>query len=155
MIIVLTVILVAGAAVLTYRSFNVTSSGVPVPSEDEQHKAVATAEQFALRVDGFNGDDPEAYRKSVTSLLTTKYKADFDKQFEQIQKLGIQKGQKGQGTVLASGITDMDADSATVLVVHDNTVTSSTGSGKQHSRWTIELDKVGGRWLVDDFTPVS
>ena len=125
------------------------------PSEDTRARAVATAEQFCLRVDGFDGDNPDAYRKSVSALLTTKYKADFEKEYAQIEQTGLQKGQKGKGAVLASGIQTIDDDSASVLVVHDNTITSAAGSGKQHSRWIVSLDKVGGRWLVDDFRPVS
>lgn len=126
-----------------------------VPSEDTRARVVATAEQFCLRVDGFDGDDPEGYRESVSALLTTKYKSDFAKEFAQIEQTGLQEGQKGKGTVLASGIQTIDEDSATVLVVHDNTITSAAGTGKQHSRWIVTLDKVGGRWLVDDFRPVS
>lgn len=150
-----TAVVAVVCAVLTIGAFNAVTSDTTVPADTDQRRAIATAEQFCLRVDGFDGDNPDAYRKSVTALLTTKYKADFEKQFEQIEKLGIQKGQKGKGTVLASGIATIDKDSATVLVVHDNTITSASGSGQQHSRWTVTLDKVGGRWLVDDFTPVS
>ena len=131
------------------------SAGDDVPSADSRARAVATAEQFCLRVDGFDGDDPDGYAESVTALLTTKYKADFEKEFEQIKQTGLQKGQKGEGEILASGIQTIDDDSASVLVVHDNTITSAAGTGKQHSRWIVSLDKVGGRWLVDDFRPVS
>ena len=150
------------AGVLLYRSahltdepFSLSNGGQRIPPEDEQHKVVAVAEQFCLRVDAFDGDHPEEYQKSVTEMLTTKYKKAFDTEFAAIQQLGIQKGQKGKGTVIASGIGSLDADSATVLVVHDNTITSSAGTTQRHSRWSVELDKVDGRWLVDDFTPVS
>ena len=61
------------------------SAGDDVPSADSRARAVATAEQFCLRVDGFDGDDPDGYAESVTALLTTKYKADFEKEFEQIK----------------------------------------------------------------------
>jgi hypothetical protein len=116
---------------------------------------VAVAEQFCLRVDAFNGDDPAAYKKLVTEMLTTKYKKAFDTEFAAIQQLGIQKGQTGKGTIVASGVGDIDEDSASVLVVHDNTITSDAGTTERHSRWTVNLVKVGGTWLVDDFTPVS
>lgn len=126
-----------------------------VPDQEVRSRVTATAEQFALRVDDFDGSKPDAYRKSVTAMLTTKYKAEFNSQFEQIQKLGIQAGQKGKGVVRASGLQDIDADSATVLVVHDNTITSAQGTTERHFRWAVDLVKVGGKWLVDDFTQVS
>jgi len=161
-LIVLTALSLLVAAVLVYRSAHLTdapyglsSSGQRIPSDTERHKVVAVAEQFCLRVDAFDGDNPDAYQKSVTEMLTTKYKKAFDTEFAAIQQLGVQKGQSGKGTIVASGVGSLDADSATVLVVHDNTITSTAGTTERHSRWTVQLDKVDGRWLVDDFTPVS
>jgi len=133
-----------------------SGDGAAVPDQQVRSRVIATAEQFCLRVDGFDGSDPDGYQKSVTQMLTTKYKAAFDTQFEQIEKLGIQAGQKGKGTIVASGIADIDDDSASVLVVHDNAITESgKATTQRHSRWTISLVKVGGKWLVDDFTPAS
>lgn len=146
-------VLVYRASHLTDEPFSLSNGGRTIPSDAERHKVLAVAEQFCLRVDGFDGDHPEAYQKQVTEMLTTKYKKAFDTEFAAIQQLGVQKGHKGKGTVVASGIGSLDADSATVLVVHDNTITSSTGTVERHFRWTVELNKVDGRWLVDDFTP--
>lgn len=161
----LVVMLVVGAAAslvllqrqgdLTDKPFSLSNDGRVIPSDAERHKVVAVAEQFCLRVDAFDGDDPDKYRELVTEMLTTKYKKAFDTEFGAIEQLGIQKGQQGKGTIVASGVGDMDADSATVLVVHDNTITSSAGTTQRHSRWSVDLNKVDGKWLVDDFTPVS
>lgn len=136
-------------------SWFTTGDSAKVPNAEARSKVKAVAEQFALRVDNFDGTKPDAYRTSVTAMLTTKYKAEFNSQFEQIEKLGIQAGQKGVGDVKASGVQDIDSDSATVLVVHDNTITSSDGTIQRHHRWTVSLVKVGSKWLVDDFTQVS
>jgi len=161
-LIVVTALSVLVAGVLLYRSSHLTdapyglaNSGRKIPSETEEHKVVAVAEQFCLRVDAFDGDHPDEYQKLVTEMLTTKYKKAFDTEFAAIQQLGVQKGQTGKGTIVASGVGSLDADSATVLVVHDNTITSSAGTTERHSRWTVDLNKVDGKWLVDDFTPVS
>jgi len=140
---------------LTDKPFSISNDGHVIASDDQRHEVVAVAEQFCLRVDAFNGDDPDTYKKLVTQMLTTKYKKAFDTEFAAIQQLGIQQGQNGKGTIVASGVGDIDDDSATVLVVHDNTITSSAGTTQRHSRWTIDLNKVDGKWLVDDFTPVS
>ena len=140
---------------LTDKPFSLSNDGRVIPSDAERHEVVAVAEQFCLRVDAFDGDDPDKYRALVTAMLTTKYKKAFETEFGAIEQLGIQKGQKGEGTIVASGVGEMDDDSATALVVHDNTITSSAGTTQRHSRWTIDLVKVDGKWLVDDFTPVS
>ena len=140
---------------LTDKPFSLSNDGRVIPSDTERHRAIAVAEQFCLRVDAFTGDDPDGYKKSVTEMLTTKYKKAFETEFAAIEQLGIQKGQTGKGTVVASGIGEMDDDSATVLVVHDNTITSSAGTTQRHSRWTVDLNKVDGTWLVDDFNPVN
>jgi hypothetical protein len=161
-LVVVTALCAAFAGVMVYRAthltdapFSLTNNGQKIPTDEQRHTVVAVAEQFCLRVDGFDGDDPDGYRKQVLPLLTTKYKRAFETQFQAIEQLGVQRGQKGKGTVVVSGIGTMDEDSATVLVVHDNTITSQSGTVQRHYRWTIDLNKVGGRWLVDDFTPVS
>lgn len=140
---------------LTDKPYSLTNNGRPIPTEADRHKAVAVAEQFALRMDDVSGADPEGYAKKVGELLTTKQKAKFDKEFTDFQKLGISKDLEGSGTILASGLTEMDDDSATVLVAHDGNVKDAEGTTQRHYRWTVTLRKVDGEWLVDDFTPVT
>ena len=102
-----------------------------------------------------DGSDPEGYVADVSEMLTTKQKAKFTQEFAEFQKLGIEPGLKGTGTILASGLADMDDDSATVLVAHDSAVQAKEGTTQRHYRWSVTLRKVGDTWLVDDFTPVS
>jgi hypothetical protein len=161
-LVVLTVLSVAVAGVLLYRSshltdqpFSLSNSGQAIPSDSVRHEVVAIAEQFCLRMDAVDASDVDGYKKKVSELLTTKQKAKFDSEFAQFQKLGLDKDLKGTGTILASGLSDIDQDSATVLVAHDSTVKASTGTTERHYRWTVTLRKVHGDWLVDDFTPVS
>jgi hypothetical protein len=161
-LLVLTVLSVAVAGVLLYRSshltdepFSLSNSGQAIPSDSARHEVVAVAEQFCLRMDAVDASDVDGYKKRVSELLTTKQKAKFTSEFAQFQKLGLDKDLKGTGTILASGLGDIDQDSATVLVAHDSTVKASTGTTERHYRWTVALRKVHGDWLVDDFTPVS
>jgi Mce-associated membrane protein len=150
---VLAVVLVAGIGVALWFAHQVRAS------DDEQHQraqAVNAASQFALRMDTFDGKDIDAYSKKVQELLTTKYKSEFDKQFEPFKQVYSQAQAVGTGKVVMSGVASYDPDSATVLVVHDGSVKSKLGQSQvRHQRWTIDLVKVGGRWLVDDFSPVN
>jgi hypothetical protein len=131
------------------------NNGDPLISSEEMAKAKAVAEQFCLRMDNVDGKDSEGYVKKVSALLTTKQKTKFQAEYAEFQKLGVDPDLKGTGTILASGLADIDPDSATVLVAHDSAVVASTGTTQRHYRWTVTLRKVSGRWLVDDFTPVT
>jgi Mce-associated membrane protein len=140
---------------LTDKPFGLSNSGRTIPTDEERHEVLAVAEQFCLRMDGIDGSDTDAYKKRVSELLTTKQKTKFLSEFAEFEKLGTDEQLKGTGTVLASGVEDMDNDSATVLVAHDSTVKASSGTTERHYRWTVDLRRVDGDWLVDDFTPVS
>jgi hypothetical protein len=132
-----------------------TNSGDPLISDADRAKAKAVAEQFCLRMDDVDASDPDGYTAKVKELLTTKEKAAFDQQFNAVLKLETDKTVKGVGTILVSGIADIDSDSATALVAHDTLVTSSSGTVQRHARWTVSLRKVNGRWLVDNWNPAS
>jgi Mce-associated membrane protein len=60
-----------------------------------------------------------------------------------------------RGQVLASAVSGIDQDSATVLVVADAKVKTVFDTRARHFRWKVSLVKVNDRWLVDDFQPIS
>ncbi len=150
---VLAVVLVAGVVLAVVFTVKVRHS------DDEQRQraeAVNAASQFALRMDTFDGKDMDSYSKKVQQLLTTKYKSEFDKQFQPFKQVYSQAQAVGTGKVVMSGVASYDADSATVLVVHDGSVKSKLGQSQvRHQRWTVDLVKVDGKWLIDDFSPVN
>lgn len=162
MLVVLTALGVVIAGVLLYRAshltdkpFSLSNSGQVITSDSDRHAAVALAAQFCLRMDAIDGSDVDGYKKRVAQLLTTKQKAKFTSQFAEFEKVGVDKSLKGEGTILSSGVADIDQDGCAVLVVHDSTVKATSGTTERHYRWTVSLRKVHGSWLVDDFTPVS
>ena len=150
--IVLGVVLVVAVAVAVWLW-----SKQHAADDRRQDRAEATnvAQQFALRVDTFDGKDIDKYSKSVQALLTTKYKAEFDKQFKPFEQVFTQAQATGTGKVLVAGVGSYDADSATVLVAHDASVKSKLGDQVRHQRWSVDLVKVDDKWLVDDFSPVN
>ncbi|WP_310961119.1 hypothetical protein [Nocardioides terrisoli] len=124
----------------------------------DRRDALSVAEQFALRMDNFAAPSADAYESGIEALLTTKGQADFAQVKPLIAQVYAgaqpQKGQQGKaatGSIALAGVTDLDSDSATVLVAHDSSV---TGTGKAlHFRWTVSLRKVEGSWLVDGLPP--
>lgn len=123
-------------------------------------EAIAAAEQFALRMDGIELGNFDEYKESIEPLLTTKERTVFEQQFKQFEQAyeeakaqGMETSEAGEGEIIFSGATDVDPDSATVLVAHDSTVPGQAQS--LHFRWQLGMRKVDGTWLVDDFTPVD
>lgn len=130
-------------------------------TQDDRAAAQAAAEQFALRMDAFDGANLDAYVKSVEPLLTTRQKTVFGQQITQFKQVyeaaakaaGKADQKPGQGRIQYSGVTDADNDSATVLVAHDSTIAGQSES--LHFRWQLTLRHIGGKWLIDDFVPVN
>jgi Mce-associated membrane protein len=124
-------------------------------AEKERAAASNVASQFALRMDKVDGTDFDGYIKGVNELLTTKAKTKNSEVFDVMKQSYETAKVKGSGKVLLTAVGDADADSATVLVVHDADVTTTQGNIEHHYRWTVDVVKVDGSWLVDDFTPVA
>lgn len=133
--------------------------GLKVRSADQQDQDRASAEsvagQFALRMDHVDGTNFEKYIKSVNELLTTKARSKNSQVLDAMRQTYATAKVKGSGKVLLTAVGDYDQDSATVLVVHDASVTTTQGELQHHYRWTVRMVKVKDRWLVDDFNPVN
>jgi Mce-associated membrane protein len=161
----LLILLVLGLVVsgyLVYRlnhinddPLNPLSDAPAAPAEAQRKQATAVAEQFALRMDNVDSAKFDAYVKSVNGMLTTKARTKNSEVFDTMKQSYEAAKVKGTGKVLATGLSDIDDDSATVLVAHDASVQTTQGNIEHHYRWSVNLVKVSGTWLVDDFNPVN
>jgi Mce-associated membrane protein len=124
-------------------------------SLDARRDVVRVAERFTVQVNNYDSGSVEDYKASVSPLLSTKFKDEFDKAMTDIVKSVQQAKMDSEGTVLASGVASLDQDSARVLVVADADVKTVFDNRQRHFRWEVSLVKVDGTWLVDDFTPVA
>jgi len=151
---VLVLLLVAAVAVGTWQFVRLSSAEKEL---DARADVVRVAEQFAVSVNNYDSESLDEYKSSVGELLSTKFRADYDKAMEEIVGQAQQAQMESEGEVLASGVATLDSDSARVLVVSDATVkTALQEEGIQrHFRWEVSLVKVEGKWLVDDFAPVA
>ncbi|MET0997554.1 MAG: hypothetical protein ABWX73_02465 [Marmoricola sp.] len=161
-LVVLLVLSLVACGYLAYRLSHLNDeplnplSGAPAaPGDKDRKQATAVAEQFALRMDKVDGTKFDDYVKSVNQLLTTKAKTKNTQVFDVMEKSYAAAKVRGTGKVLVSGVADLDDDSATVLVAHDASVTTTQGQIEHHYRWNVSLAKVDGKWLVDDFEPVN
>ncbi len=149
---VLAVVLVVAVGVGVWAGLKVRAAD---EAQRERAAAANVASQFALRMDSVDGSDFDAYIKDVNELLTTKAKTKNSEVFDAMKQSYETAKVQGSGKVLLTAVGDSDADSATVLVVHDADVTTTQGNIEHHYRWSVNVVKVSGAWLVDDFNPVN
>lgn len=138
--------------------------------QDSREEAMSLTDQFVKRLGSYgpemlddSGQMPD-YREQVGEVITDKFRADFDEQVDTVEQLVAQAGVERQAEVFATGVSSIDDDSARVLVAGSFTDVYTQGTGDKARtieqeplpfRFTVDLVKVEGDWLVDDFTPAG
>lgn len=175
MIVVTSVLLAAALVFLVVRvvsEFQETN----VPDEDRATAVVGDAEvredvlaatkTFADEMNTFSSADLEGkevtgLRERVEPLLTDKFKTSFEEEaMVTVSALVEQTGATSEADILTAGIVELTEDSAITLVTGEVTLGVTKGANKGASglsliRFQVELKKIGGKWLVDAYTPVS
>jgi hypothetical protein len=131
--------------------------------QTEREAVMAQTEQFMLRMGTYGPDllDDQGrmpdYRERVTAVITPKFAVSFEKEAATAEQLVSQARISRHAEVFASGVSTIDDDSATALVAGTFTDSYPKGGARDPSPFRIEvrLVKVDGRWLVDDFSPVT
>ncbi len=160
---VLGALLVLSAAVLVWL---LVRSGDADDTQAEREQVMSTAQQFALRINTYGPDlldDQEQmpdYRTGVSELLTPKFAADFDKNVSIAEQTVVQAGIERSGEVFATGVSDLDSDSARALVAGRINQSVSGGGERVESdpvpfRYVVDLVRIDGEWLVDDWDTAS
>ena len=94
-------------------------------------------------------------------MITPKFKTSFEEGVVAAEQTVAKAGVSRTAKVFAAGVSSMDADSATALVAGSFTDSYPDAKGKAAPRPAgavpieVRLVKTHGRWLVDDFTPVT
>ena len=136
---------------------------------EERESTMAQSRQFVLRLHTYGPQYLDAdntmpeYRELVSELLTPKFAADFEKNVELAEQAVSQAGAGRSGEVFSTGVSSLDADSATVLVAGSFTNSYPNPSDAEQRidadslpfRYEVKLLKVEGEWLVDEFTPIT
>jgi hypothetical protein len=131
----------------------------------EMEQVRQQTEQFMLRMGNYgpdlvqNGKMPD-YRSRVDAVITPKLASSFD------DSVNIAEQQAAQGVgrtaeVFGVGVSSIDPDSAVALVAGSFTPSFPDKKGKTIQgepvpfRLEVNLVKTGGKWLVDNFAPVT
>lgn len=136
------------------------------PEQAQREQVMAQTRQFMLRMGTYgpdlldeSGAMPE-YRSLVHQVITPKFAASFDDQAGTAEQLVAQADVARESAVFATGVSDLDPDSATALVAGtftDSYVVKGERTPQEPVPYRIEVSlvKIDGAWLVDDFTPVT
>ena len=122
-------------------------------------------EQFLLRMGNYGPDLVEngkmpAYRSRVDAVITPKLASSFDSSVNIAEQQATQ-GMGRTAEVFGVGVSSIDPDSAVALVAGSFTPSYPGKKGKTVAgepvpfRLEVNLVKTGGKWLVDDFAPVT
>jgi Mce-associated membrane protein len=156
------------ASVITGAVLFVNRHGATDPTQADREAAMAQTQQFVMRLNSYGPDLLDAngqmplYRKRVTAVITPKFAVSFDKSVTIAEQSVKDYGLARTCAVYATGVEVIDSDSAQVLVAGSFSQTVRNKKGKRISagepvpyRLRVSLDKIGGRWLVDNYAGVS
>lgn len=163
---VLVVALLASAGTLVWLLAGRRGEADELQRQREQ--VMAQTEQFMLRMGTFGPDQLDDrgqmpdYREKVKEVITPKFATSFDKEVTTAEQLVSQAEVSRVAKVFSTGVSMIDADSATALVAGSFTDTypsAKDGEPVQAQpvpfRIEVQLVKTDGRWLVDDFSPIT
>jgi len=171
LLVVLLVLLVAATATLAWLLLDRRGQADAVQSQREQ--VMSETEQFVLRLNTYGPDGLDGqghlsdYKKQVLAVITPKFSADFEKSGLPIAEQTVaQAGYGRTAKVFGVGVESMDQDSATAIVAagltgsypdpkHPDDPAKRVDATQDVLRWEVDLVKTDGKWLVDDYTPVT
>lgn len=142
------------AAVLTLVGGGDSRATASTQESQARGEVQRVASAFAANVNTYSSENVDGYAKRVRPLLTDKFGSSFDNAIQSILQKMRSFRIESKGEVLVTGVSSIDRDSATVLVVADADVSTSTGSRARHFRWQVDLARQGREWLVNNFEPL-
>jgi Na+-transporting NADH:ubiquinone oxidoreductase subunit NqrC len=152
----LAVVAVLAAVVLVLEVVSLRPRAQEVDAQRQARSDVTrVAERFAVQVNNYDVASIDRYQSTITPMLSPKFKGEFAKAMTDIVASVKQAKMSSKGQVLTSAVASLDPDSAQVLVVSDASVKTVFDTRARHFRWEVSLVRIGGRWLVDNFTPVA
>lgn len=147
--------------------------------QQQREEVMSAASQFMLRLNTYGpdllegGEMPE-YRRLVTEVITPSFLTSFEQQVTAAEQTVANAGLGRRCELSGVGVATMDADSATALVagfwVNSYPLPETDESGEAQPgepdaervddvptrfRVAVELVRIDGEWLVDDFGPAS
>lgn len=125
--------------------------------QDARDKVMLATREYMTAAWNFGPGDLEGkelpgYVDRVTPLITTRFKADFDKTVPLLAKQVAEQDYTVSAGVDRLGVESLSADSAQVIVSGEiSTVQKKQPTRTEGYLWRVELKRVDGGWRVDNF----
>lgn len=132
-------------------------NGVELRGEQVTRDELAPlATQQIPRVFGYDYQTVERSLNEVYPLLTPDYRQEFqDRANKEIIPQARERQLVNQANVVGVGVLDAQRNSASVMVYMNRTVTDkSKTSIYDGSRLRVDYQKIDGKWLIEDITPI-
>ncbi|GAA1137139.1 hypothetical protein [Nocardioides aquiterrae] len=141
--------------------------------QSEREAVMSQTEQFVLRLNTYGPDDVDdqghltTYKDSVAEVITPKFASDFEQSGLPIAEQTVQQAGYGRtAEVFGVGVQTIDSDSAVAIVAagltgsypdpkHPDDASQRVSGGEDVLRWEVDLVKTDGKWLVDNYSPVT
>ena len=144
------------------------AGGATDQTQADREAVMGQTQQFVLRLNTYGpglldsqGQMPD-YRRRVKEVITPKFAVSFDQSVAVAEQSVKNYGLHRTCAVFATGVELLDSDTAQVLVAGSFSQTARNKQGKEVPtgepapfRLRVSLDKIDGRWLVDDYQPVT
>jgi hypothetical protein len=130
--------------------------------EQARAEVLAAAQRFTITWNTIDPKAAEEYVAQVGELVTDQFREEaFGGKDEEAAQLIGEGGVTSDAKVLVNadgtplvGVSTLDPNSATVMVVADSNRSVNGQRALRHWRWQLELVKEGDEWLVDDLSTV-
>ena len=145
------VLLLAGAAagfqLLRYDSGNAPAV---IEREEAREDAKRAAAQSALNLTSIDNEEFDADVQRVLEGATGAFRTDFEARSKDLKAVLTENKVVSEGKVIETGLVDIDARSATALVVVDSNVKNTAApEGRVNTyRMKLQLELVDGKWLT-------
>lgn len=170
LLIVLVVLLLVSGGVLVWLLAD--RRGEADALQTQRDAVMSQTRQFVLRLNTYGPDDLTdghltKYKDSVSEVITPKFATDFEQSGLPIAEQTVQQAGYGRtAEVFGVGVQSIDADSAVAIVAagltgsypdpkHPDDASKRVSGGEDVLRWEVDLVKTDGKWLVDDYSPVT
>ena len=133
----------------------------------ERETVMSQTRQFMLRANTYGPEQLDDsgqltdYRALVEEVITPKLSSSFAKEVTAAEQIVAQTGAARTTEVFSTGVSTIDADSATALVAGTFVTSYPDKQGELQPtepvpfRVQVSLVKTEGEWLVDNFDPIT
>jgi Mce-associated membrane protein len=141
-------VLAAGLVAAVVWTWTAGEEGDASAARDAQ----VAAERAVVPVLSYDYEHLDADQDAATALMTGRYKSEYDKLFAVLEDNAPRTQTRVTAEVIASGIVRAADDRVQVLVFVDRPTTNKLSAEPTvyKDQVTVSMQRVDGRWLVDD-----